>query len=350
MIQRRKFLKLSLVGTGTIFAGINLAEGKTKNGSASKSITPPYVPTAEFVSSDELKKKEDFVSKHILNLEEIPFLFTYNDVSSSEFLKKWSLKGFKKKIDDSKTEHTLIWSDPETKLQVKLIGIEYMDFPVIEWTLYFTNESKNDTSIIENIQALNIQATRPAEKDIDPRFDTTGVKEFFLYHNTGDLCTDYSFAPQKTRLEFNSKHHFASIGGRPSNGTLPYFNLHWGDNEGMIVAIGWPGQWAVDINRDDKLNCSIVAGQETTHFKLLPGETIRTPLIALQFYTGDINHSQNTWRRWMISHNLKKKQGKLLEPLVAICMGDNEKDEIKFIDQCVDDKTGVNLWWNDAGW
>jgi alpha-galactosidase len=352
MIQRRKFLKLSLVGTGTIFAGINLAEGKTKNVSASKSITPPYVPTAEFVSSDELKKKENFVSKYILNGEEFPFSFTYNGMPSYDFLKKWVFKNSKKEIDAIRTEHTLIWRDSETKLQVKLSGIEYMDFPVVEWTMYFTNESKSDSPVLENIQALDIQLTRPEEKAVDLRYDQTGEAEFILHHHVGDIFRNNNFAPLRTRLEFNSTHHFAPIGGRPSNGTFPYFNLQWGGNEGMIFAIGWPGQWAADLVRDDKLNCNVTACQETTHFKLLPGETVRTPLIALLFYKGDNAHSQNTWRRWMLAHNLSKKNGKLLQPMAAACMGfnENEKDEKKFIDQYVGEKAGLTHWWMDAGW
>ena len=54
----------------------------------------------------------------------------------------------------------------------------------------------------------------------------------------------------------------------------------------MIIAVGWPGQLATRFIRDKENGLRIRAGQELTHFKLLPGEEVRTPLVALQFWKG----------------------------------------------------------------
>ena len=61
----------------------------------------------------------------------------------------------------------------------------------------------------------------------------------------------------------------------------------------------------------------IRAGQELTHFKLLPGEEVRTPLMVLQFWKGDRIRAQNVWRRWMLAHNLPRPGGKLPPPQFA---------------------------------
>ena len=58
----------------------------------------------------------------------------------------------------------------------------------------------------------------------------------------------------------------------------------------MIVVVGWPGQWAAKFSRDKENHLRIRAGQELTHFKLLPGEEVRTPLVVLQFWKGDRLH------------------------------------------------------------
>jgi alpha-galactosidase len=61
--------------------------------------------------------------------------------------------------------------------------------------------------------------------------------------------------------------------------------------------VGWPGQWAAArFTRDDANGLGEQAGQELTHFKLLPGEEIRTPMIAMMFCKGEWIRSQNLWR------------------------------------------------------
>ena len=73
-------------------------------------------------------------------------------------------------------------------------------------------------------------------------------------------------------------------------------------DEGVIVAVGWPGQWAAEFVRDDDKGIRIRAGQELTHFKLLPGEEVRSPLVVLHFWQGrDWIEAQNLWRRWMMA-------------------------------------------------
>ena len=44
-----------------------------------------------------------------------------------------------------------------------------------------------------------------------------------------------------------------------------------GGGLGLIVVVGWPGQWAATLDRDKANHLRIQAGQELTHFKLLPG-------------------------------------------------------------------------------
>ena len=67
---------------------------------------------------------------------------------------------------------------------------------------------------------------------------------------------------------------------------MSYFNLERNKNDGLIVVVGWPGQWAADFIRDADRGLQVRAGQELTHFKLHPGEEVRSPLSVLQFWKG----------------------------------------------------------------
>ena len=104
--------------------------------------------------------------------------------------------------------------------------------------------------------------------------------------------------------------------GLPAGNDLPYFNVE-SPGEGIIIAVGWPGQWAAQFMRDEGNGLRVQAGQELTHLRLLPGEEIRTPLIAMLFWKGEWIRSQNLWRRWMIAHNMPRPGGKLPPPQLA---------------------------------
>jgi hypothetical protein len=109
------------------------------------------------------------------------------------------------------------------------------------------------------------------------------------------------------------------VGGRPTDSAFPYFNLAT-PGGGMILAVGWPGQWAAAFARDADNGLRITAGQQLTHLCLRPGEEVRTPLVALMFWKGtDVARSQNLWRRWMLACNMPRPDGKPLRSIYSSC-------------------------------
>lgn len=273
-----------------------------------------------------------------------PFSFTYGDRPFAELWKHWRLERTSRKLDERRTERTLSYTDPESGLVVRCVAVEYHDFPTVEWTLYLKNSGTVDTPILKDVQALDVRLRRgPA-------------CEFVLHHHLGDACTPDSYEPLVTPLEPGAKERFAPVGGRPTNGVWPYYNVQFG-GEGMIAAIGWPGQWAASFTRDAQAELRIQGGQELTHFKLQPGEEVRTPLVVLQFYQGSRVRAQNVWRRWMLAHNVPRPGGKLPPPMFTACSGGffpglkcNEADELRFIDTLTSEGVKLDYWWMDAGW
>ena len=275
-----------------------------------------------------------------------PLSFAYEGRSSSELLAVWPREDTREKIDDTRTRHTRTWTDKRTGLVVRCVGVEYHDFPTVEWTVYFKNTGTKDTPILADIQPLDTSFSR------GPR------GEFLLHHHIGSVATMDDYRPLQTPLRANERRRFASSSGRGSDGVWPYFNVEW-PGAGVIVAVGWPGQWAATFARDGTTGLNLRAGQERTHFKLLPGEEVRTPLIALQFYRGDWIRAQNVWRRWMIAHNLPRlKDGKVPGPLMPAASSNqchemqnaNETNQKQFIDGYLDNGVDIDFWWMDAGW
>jgi alpha-galactosidase len=274
------------------------------------------------------------------------FSFTYGGKPSAELLPTWDCKRTKRALDDQRTEHTIVYTDPKTGLVLRCVGVEYRDFPTVEWTLYFKNPSDKDTPILADIRAL------------DTRLPSLGQEEFRLHHHVGSICAPNDYQPLETVLAPGATKRISGAGGRPTNSDLSYFNVQMPGKEGLIVVVGWPGQWAGEFARDKENRLHVWAGQELTHFKLLPGEEVRTPMIVFQFWKGDRIHAQNVWRRWMMAHSMPKPGGKLPPPQFVASssrayeemIGANEQNQIMHIDRYLEEGIKLDYWWMDAGW
>jgi alpha-galactosidase len=274
---------------------------------------------------------------------EFPFSFTFGGQPSAQLLRAWNPTRAKRALDERRVEHTLTCTDPKSGLVVRCVAIEYLDYPTVEWTVYLKNAGSTDTPLVENLQAL------------DAEFECGG--ETVLHHGVGSPCEARDYQPLETVLKPEAATRIAAAGGRPSNSDLPYFNVAW-PGEGMIVVVGWPGQWAAEFQRDKQLGLRVRAGQEQTRFKLHPGEEVRTPLVVLQFWKGDRIRSQNVWRRWMLDHSLPRPGGKLPPVQLAACsshqfgemINANTANQKLFIDRYLAEGLKLDYWWMDAGW
>ncbi len=80
-----------------------------------------------------------------------PFSFVYGGKASAELLQRWGAKRSHKKLDERRTEHTIVYTDHETGLVVRCVAVEYHDFPTVEWTLYLKNTGSADTPILSDV-------------------------------------------------------------------------------------------------------------------------------------------------------------------------------------------------------
>ena len=269
-----------------------------------------------------------------------PFSFVFGGKRSSEFLPSWKLERSSRTIDRDRLERTLTYTDPKTGLEVRCVGVEYMDFPTVEWTVYLRNRGSGKSPLIEDLLAADF-----------PLVNTSGA-EYLLHHNIGSPCQPNDFQPLETVLGPGTEKRISAAGGRPTNSDMCYFNIEWRGG-GLIAAVGWPGQWASSFERDRTNGLRIRVGQERTRFRLEPGEEARTPLIVLQFWNGEWIRSQNIWRRWMIAHNLPRPGGKPLPARFDACYGNPKPlaaEETAMIDGFVRERIRLDAWILDAGW
>ncbi len=219
------------------------------------------------------------------------FSFVYDGKVSKDLLKSWTFTSSQVSLDEYRQQTVLTYTDPAAKLEVKCVAVQWLHFPVVEWTVYLTNNSDADSLLIENLRAIDTIINQAENEPI------------ILHYSHGDDQSINNYASRQSDMAVGSEIQFAPSGGRPTSGAWPYYNFEIA-GKGFLLAVGWPGQWSSKFNRDNA-GLNLNAGQEKTHFVLLPGEEVRTPLIAMLFYNGDWIRGQNLWRQWMIKGKFK---------------------------------------------
>ena len=271
----------------------------------------------------------------------LPFSFLYDGQPSDTLLANWQFAETIDKTDPLKVRRERTYTDPRTGLVVQASLIEYTDYPTVEWTLTLRNTGEKDTPILEGIQSLDVHA--PISANQSP----------VLHYIRGDSCTPDSFEPCAEEVSVGYVKRFACQGGRPTNGSFPYWNLAT-EAGGVIAVCGWPGQWSGLFERDANENLWIRAGQDRTHFRLRPGEQVRAPLSVLQFYVGDWIRGQNLWRRWMVAHNLPRPAGQLVPTHYGTCwsvdLHPDAQSELAVLEGYVREQIPLDFYFIDAGW
>ena len=166
--------------------------------------------------------------------------------------------------------------------------------------------------------------------------------DFYSHINSGGFNKNF---PKNNSKVFK----YAPIGGRSSEGSAPFFNIHE-KGKGYIVAVGWTGQWNAHISREENSLC-FKSKIEDTSFVLHSGEKIRTSSVVLLPYNASVEESQNLWRD-LIKDVFSPLKGRI--DRLPLCTGfwgglESEKiiERISLLDK---DDIPVENAWIDAGW
>ena len=262
------------------------------------------------LAAAESGKAGQFVAEHLAKGKLPPFSFVYDGKDSASFLTKWTFAEETSELDGVRTLRTLIYTDPKTGLVVRALCTRYNDFPAVEWVLKFENTSRTATPVIENVQAVETEFRSPGKGDV------------ILHRALGSNAERADFAPVDETLIPGADVTFGPREGRSSgNGALPFFNVETG-GEGVMVGIGWTGKWKATVGRNGGNDVRLRAGMDRTHFALRPGEAVRTPRVALLFWSGrDRMRGHNLFRRFILKHHSPRRDGRPMTLPLASGLG-----------------------------
>ena len=187
------------------------------------------------------------------DVSKLPFSFKLGDESSADVLKRAKADSETEELDAARIQRTITLTDEQTGLETKVVAVKYAEYPDVEWTVHFKNVGDADTPVLSDIQAVNVSQSIPTEAST------------ILHHMKGSRAAPNDFEPYEMGLTMRTQATFRSAGGRGTNGSWPYFNINWGD-QGLIIVVGWPGQWNLSLERDGAGGLAIAGGHEQTHF------------------------------------------------------------------------------------
>ena len=255
----------------------------------------------------------------------------------------WTLTTHKEKTPFGSAARSS-YRDTATGLVVTVHTRRFEEFAALEWVVELENEGDADTPLIEDIMPLDWSL---------PLDEKERVR---LHHANGSACLIDDFLPHTTSLTPDFQKILVPVGGRSSNGVLPFMNLQR-EGGGTVIAIGWSGQWMAKFERD-KEKLRIAAGMERTHLVLHPGEKIRTPRILVIPWQGeDDSKGNNLLRQLLIQHYMPRLDGELVMPPSGQSLqgyyyhtGDKASvnKEMKAMKKAVE--AGIDVHWIDACW
>lgn len=295
----------------------------------------------------EMTASRDWVSSSLRSNGPYPFDFIYGGRHTNDVLKNWQKVILPETAFANGKRYQVVFSELGEKLVVTCEVTEYSDFPAIEWVLRLKNNGTADSPILQSILPLNAEFAN--SKPGAP----FGLRYSLGSHERSDdfrLIETRSFNPAETMT-------FTSFGGRSSDGYLPFFNL-LKSSGGLMLGVGWTGQWTASFRYSENGHMSVRAGMEYTHLKLHPGEEIRTPAILLVFWDGpDPIRGHNLLRGLLRDHYTPRPGGNPLEvPLSISAHGTypfeetSEANMVASIDRVEQVHTPFDTWWIDTGW
>jgi alpha-galactosidase len=272
-----------------------------------------------------------------------PLSFRIGGRTSTEFFETCWRDTAITELADGERRCTLRFHDDESGVTCRLEARQFAEFTAVEWIAYFSNESEGDSPVLEDVRALDLAwlASAPARlhaaKGSDERPDD-------FQPVVEDLST--------IRSDFRTVRLESGDVGRSSISNLPFMNIETGD-EGLVVAIGWTGQWSAEIGREPATGAiRVQAGMDGIHLRLQPGESIRTPRILLMPWQGEPIDGNNLLRRYLLAHCVPQVNGRPLEApsCLATWGGQPTPQHQACISRLAEQDLKFDCYWVDAGW
>jgi alpha-galactosidase len=220
----------------------------------------------------------------------------------------------------------------------------YPEHNAFEWQMRLQAPAVGESPIYEDLKSADFVVQFPASAGMT------------LHWSKGSQADSSDFQPRVETLNTGKPFTLESFGGRSSDGVMPYFNLA-NDGGGLIVAVGWSGDWKASFEALPEGQVRITAGLKRSRFRLPAGEQVRLPSVLVMAYRGGWLEGQNQFRRLMLHHFTPKSHPPMdLMPVAASVHGMipfNDTTEANLTALAGDIaalKLPIDTYWLDAGW
>jgi alpha-galactosidase len=267
------------------------------------------------------------------------FSFLVDERRSGEILPGWTVApSSRNTATRGQREHTLVFHDPGTGLEARWVAVEFEGSSAIEATLYLRNRAGHDSPVLADVLPLDALLPCVAGRCV-------------IHYSRGAQTGRDDFAPaSRVMAAPTSTLRLTAGGGRSSSEHLPFFCVETG-NTGVVLGIGWTGEWAARFTREGE-SLRVEAGMDRTRFRLRPGEEIRSPLVALVFWEGDPLRGHNLLRSFILEHHTPRVGGAPLSiPVLSPSWGSTPFEiHEKNIRSIITRDLPVDVYWVDAEW
>ena len=274
--------------------------------------------------------------------------FSYDGIAFDAAV--WERRVTRQEETAALTRDVVAYRSPDRRLELRIYVTRYHDFPVVEWRPELCAAGDAPTAIVSDFHSLGLHIPLMPPAGHYPN------RQVILRRTLGSKNRQDDFAPLPVtlRTRFPENHvRLETDEGRSSAAWLPFFGVDLAATEGLNCGIGWSGAWKAEFRLSDK-EFSITAGMLHTHFRLLPGETVRQPSIFVQARCGQtVADGQNQLRQFILKHHSPHdRQGRLIPvPLPISGWGGRPSRELATL---LDDAERVGMpydtLWIDAGW
>ena len=247
--------------------------------------------------------------------------------------------------NDSFTKTVREWKSPDGKLVLRSTEKTYKRFPAREYLPELVCAVSEPTEIVDGFRAVRI-AHRAVGATLRALRGTVGNAKDFE-----PVTVKFGDASEGATNAFS----LVAWEGRSSAQWMPWMGFDFPDGTGLEVALGWSGAWRADCRLVEG-EFALSAGMVKTHFRLLPGETLRQPSVIVFTRAANVTPvaMQTLIHRFMLDEKCPRDaKGALIKPILPITAGGGNKTPAmmrKIIDWSVANRMPFDCFWVDAGW
>ena len=283
---------------------------------------------------------ENWLVSQYIEGKNAPFSFIYNGLPSSLFLSKWK-RSTETSEDENAKYYTVRYTGESEGLCVWSEFVLYKDYPTLEWCTYAKNIGDSTSKTLKEFLGMNVKLALDSEEPV--LHTTEGSLDI-----AGDDLLDFQLITQPLS-DKKVTYHPELEDGRSSEHAFPFFDIV-GENNGLMVGIGWTGIWKASFSANQNV-VSMTSGMYNLNTVLYADEEIRTPLYSITYFDGDAEFGHNLFRKTVLAHYTPDdgSEDVCKLPISVTTESYGENDIIADVSKWVG-KLAVDTVWTDAAW